>query len=153
MKHYLLFFEKELIMQFNIESTESPSSSDIDLLTRKINEESSEFGQASPFAFYIRDENNQIIAGANGFLIYGIVYTDQLWVDKLYRNQGLARKIMNKVHAFGLLKECKTAGVQTMSFQNAVQFYKKLGYQQDFQRQGYTKDSSCIFMIKHLECH
>jgi hypothetical protein len=37
----------------NIEHTTSPSSTDIDFLTQKINEETPDFGAAHPFAFFI----------------------------------------------------------------------------------------------------
>jgi GNAT superfamily N-acetyltransferase len=42
------------------------------------------------------------------------IYTDQLWVDKAYRGQGFAKKIMDKVHEFGKLEACKIATVQMM---------------------------------------
>jgi hypothetical protein len=37
-----------------------------------------------------------------------------------------------------------------MSFQGAKTFYEKLGYVSDFERQGYTRDSSCIFLKRSL---
>lgn len=73
----------------------------------------------------MRDDAAEIIAGVNGFVIYGAIYTDQFWIDKDYREQGFAKKIMNKVHEFGKLEGCKIATVQTMSFQGAQIFYEK----------------------------
>ena len=133
-----------------IEYTNNPSASDIEFLTKQINKETSEYGEAYPFAFFMRDDAAEIIAGANGFVIYGAIYTDQLWVDKDYRGQGFAKKIMDKVHEFGKLEGCKIATVQTMSFQGAQSFYEKLGYVQDFKRAGYVNGSNCIFMRKAL---
>ncbi|KTD19419.1 GNAT family N-acetyltransferase [Legionella israelensis] len=138
-------------MKNKIEFINQPAPSDVELLTKKINEETAEFGEAHPFAFLIRDNEKHIIAGANGFVIYGTVYTDQLWVDPKYRNQGLAKQIMDKVHEFGRLEGCKVATIQTMSFQNAVRFYKNLGYVPDFKRYGYVDNSYCIFMRKELD--
>ena len=66
----------------NIEYTKNPATSDIDYITKQINQETSEYGEAYPFAFFIKEDESNIIAGANGFVIYGAVYTDQLWVDK-----------------------------------------------------------------------
>jgi hypothetical protein len=37
----------------NIEYTSTPASADIDFLTKKINQETPEFGEAHPFAFFI----------------------------------------------------------------------------------------------------
>jgi GNAT superfamily N-acetyltransferase len=146
----------------NIEYTKNPSPSDVDFITKQINQETSEYGKAHPFAFFMRsayapegassnkDEAAEIIASANGFVIYGAIYTDQLWVNKDYRGQGMAKKIMDKVHEFGLLEGCKIVTRQTMSFQGALVFYEKLGYVQDFKRTGYVNGSSCIFMSKAL---
>ena len=133
-----------------IEYTKNPATSDIDFLTKQINQETSEYGEAYPFAFFMRDDAAEIIAGANGFVIYGVLYTDQLWVDKDHRGKGFAKKIMDKVHEFGLLEGCEIATVQTMSFQGAQNFYEKLGYVQDFKRAGYANGSHCIFMRKPL---
>jgi hypothetical protein len=40
----------------NIEFTSTPASEDIDFLTHKINQETPEFGEAHPFAFFIREK-------------------------------------------------------------------------------------------------
>ena len=56
----------------NIEHSCTPA--DIDFLTQKINQETPDFGSAHPFAFFVRDEKNQIIAGCNGSVIFGSIY-------------------------------------------------------------------------------
>lgn len=61
-----------------IEHTTSPSSKDIEFLLKKINEEIVDKGTCNPFAFFIRDDTEQIIAGCSGFVIYGSIYTDLL---------------------------------------------------------------------------
>lgn len=67
----------------NIESTQNPCSKDIGFLTKKINEETKQLGKAIPFGFFIKDDMKDIIAGANGFILYGSVYTDQLGFQKI----------------------------------------------------------------------
>lgn len=133
-----------------ITKTLSPSTKDIEFLTKKINEETADKGSAYDFAFFIRDNMNEIIAGCNGSVIYGSIYTDQLWVDKAYRNQGLGYKLMDAVHAFGIESGCDFATASTMDFQNAEGFYKKLGYKVDFERADYTDGSVCLFLKKKL---
>lgn len=133
-----------------MEFTESPLTSDIDFLTQKINEESVDFGAATPFAFFMRDEAGSIIAGANGSIIFGCIYTDQLWVDKKYRRGGWGKELMEAVHDYGRKSGCTMATVNTMSFQGAKEFYEKLGYAVDFERPGYTQNSSCIFLKLNL---
>jgi GNAT superfamily N-acetyltransferase len=133
-----------------IEHTSTPASEDIDFLTQKINQETPDFGSAHPFAFFVRDEHNQIIAGCNGSVIFGSIYTDQLWVHPDHRKKGLGHKLMEAIHDYGRKSECSMATVATMSFQGAKTFYEQLGYLVDFERPGYTHSSSCIFMRKEL---
>ncbi|NRA74256.1 MAG: GNAT family N-acetyltransferase [Rickettsiales bacterium] len=127
-----------------------PKPSDVNFLNKKLNEETSQYGKAYPVIFFIKNDQGRVIAGANAIIIYGAIYTDQLWVDKEHRNKGLATKIMYRIHEFGKEKGCKIATIQTMSFQKAVKFYEKLGYTEDFVRPNYVKGSSCIFMSKTL---
>lgn len=134
----------------NIEFTSTPANADIDFLTQKINQETPKFGEAHPFAFFIRDARNQIIAGCNGSVIFGSIYTDQLWVHPAHRKNGLGRKLMEAVHDYGRKSGCSMATVATMSFQGAKTFYEKLGYVSDFDRPRYTQNSSCHFMRKEL---
>jgi GNAT superfamily N-acetyltransferase len=134
----------------NIQYTSTPSSEDIDFLTQKINQETPEFGEAHHFAFFIRDEKNQIIAGCNGSVIFGSIYTDQLWVHPDHLKKGLGHQLMEAVHDYGRKSGCSMATVATMSFQGAKTFYEKLGYVSDFERPGYTRSSSCIFLKRSL---
>ena len=134
----------------NIQYTSTPASEDIDFLTQKINQETPEFGEAHPFAFFIRDERNQIVAGCNGSVIFGSIYTDQLWVHPGSCKKGLAGQLMEAVHDYGRRSGCSMATVSTMSFQGAKTFYEKLGYVSDFERPGYTQNSSCIFLKRSL---
>lgn len=133
-----------------IEHTSTPASEDINFLTQKINQETPEFGEAHPFAFFIRCEKSQIIAGCNGSVIFGSIYTDQLWVHSAHRLMGLGHQLMEAVHDYGRKSGCSMATVTTMSFQGATAFYEKLGYASDFVRLGYMQNSGCLFMRKQL---
>jgi ribosomal protein S18 acetylase RimI-like enzyme len=133
-----------------IRFTTTPQSSDIDFLTQKINEATPQFGAAAPFAFFIRDESGSILAGCNGSLIFGAIYTDQLWVDEHHRQLGLGKHLMEAVHAYGKQNGCTMATVNTMSFQRAKGFYEKLGYKVTFERPGYNQNATCLFMQKAL---
>jgi ribosomal protein S18 acetylase RimI-like enzyme len=139
-------------LNMKIESTNSPAIEDITVLTDNINQESKDQGieqEASAFGFFIRNNDSKLIAGVNGSIIYGSIYTDQLWVDTSLRHQGIGRMLMEKVHELGSKKGCKMATACTMSFQ-AQEFYEKLGYECDFERKGYANGSSCLFLKKRL---
>lgn len=136
-----------------IEKTLSPNEQDIALLTAGINEDAEKKGihePAYPFAFFIRNKGSSIIAGCNGSVVYGAIYTDQLWVSPNHRGIGLGRQLMEEVHDYGRQVGCKLATVATMSFQNAQQFYEKLGYACDFERSGYSNGAKVLFLIKKL---
>jgi GNAT superfamily N-acetyltransferase len=139
---------KGLLMK--IEHTISPNNKDVDFLTKKINEETSEHGAAHTFGFFLRDEIGNIIAGCNGAVIYGAIYTDQLWVHSAYRKLGLGKKFMEEVHQYGKKVGCSLATVSTMNFQHAKPFYEKLGYKCDFELFGYANYASCFFLSKKL---
>ena len=67
-----------------------------------------------------------------------------------YHKQGLGQKLMERVHNYGRRGGCTMATVATMNFHGAQRFYEKMGYQIDFERIGYAKDSSCIFLKRKL---
>ena len=52
--------------------------------------ETKEYGLSLPFAFFIKNKDDQIIARCKGCIVFGCIYTDQLWVDFDYRHQGFA---------------------------------------------------------------
>lgn len=134
----------------NIEFTTAPNAADINFITQKINEETTDFSSAYTFAFFIRDDAGNIIGGCNGGVVFGCIYTDQLWVSKEYRGKGLGRKLLEAVHEYGKKVGCRIAVLNTMSFQNVRSFYEKLGYIVDFEREGYEQNSCCLFMKKEL---
>ena len=134
----------------NIEFTISPNNKDVEFLTKKINEETKDKNYAHTFAFFLKNETGNIIAGCNGTVIYGAIYTDQLWVHSTHRKSGLGKKFMEKIHEHGKEMGCQLATVSTMSFQNARKFYEKLGYKCDFELTGYANNASCYFLSKSL---
>lgn len=136
--------------KIKIEHSLAPSNEDIEFLTKQINHETSEMGSAYPFAFFARNEASKIIAGCNGSVVFGSIYTDQLWVHPDWRKNNLGRKLMEHVHDYGREIGCKIATVATMSFQNSREFYEKLGYKVDFERSGYVNNSSCLFLRMEL---
>lgn len=135
--------------KFEFEIVNNPSSNDLDFLTHKINAEAGDKGAAYPFAILVCNKESGIVAGCNGSIIFGSIYTDQLWVDPNLRKLGMGKKLMEAVHEYGKKHGCTISTVATMSFQ-VPDFYKKLGYKIDFSREGYSKGASCIFMSKKL---
>lgn len=136
--------------ELTIEFSSNPKMDDINFLTQKINQETPDFGEAHPFAFFIRDNDNKIIAGCNGSVVFGTIYTDQLWVAPNHRHNRLGHKLMTAIHDYGRKLGCSFASVATMDFQKATDFCEKMGYISDFERTGYIKNSRCIFFKRDL---
>ena len=75
-----------------------------------------------PITFCIRKNPSHVVADVEGYLMAGVLYTDQLWVDQRYRRQGLGKQLMYKMHTFGQSHSCSMATVCTMSSQHALPF-------------------------------
>jgi GNAT superfamily N-acetyltransferase len=101
------------------------------------------------FAFFIRDQNNTILGGANGYTFYGCIYVDQLWIDEKLRGQGYGTKLMAASEQLGKERNCTFATVNTMDWEG-LEFYQKIGYHIEFERHGFTKGSTFYFLRKNL---
>lgn len=160
--------------------TFNPSTCEIEFLTEKINVESRAkniSGDAYPFGIFLKYKTSStnkdstrsssslpniqpvglsgesvrsIVGGCNGSIVYGSIYTDQLWIHPQYRGRGLGKTLMEKVHELGKRKECTFSCVSTMDFQEAQKFYESLGYIVEFERRGYANDGKMIYLKKDL---
>lgn len=135
----------------SIQHTSTPDAKFVDMLTDHINESYKKYGQAKAFGFIAKDEDGKVIAGCNGFLLYGTAYIDQLWVDGSSRKQGIASQIIERVHGFAKEQNCSQVTINTFTFMpDALALYLKLGYKIDFEREGYVQASKMIFMSYKL---
>ncbi len=138
--------------RYSLEIEESIRPDDEALLFKKINEEAARSKGMNPirtFSIFIKDADQSVWGGATGFTYYGCLYTDMLWVDDGLRNQGWGSKIMKKAETIALQRGCSFACVQTMDWE-ALPFYQKLGYQIEFIREGYEKNSKLFMLRKSL---
>lgn len=140
-------------MDYKISYENNPSKEDTDFLWQKITEiaiNTQDHKQHESFGFFIRDEINQIKSGCNGFIFYGCLYVDQLWVDASLRGKGYGTQLMQSVEHLARNKNCLFIAINTMNWE-ALDFYKKLGFQIEFERHGFTKNSILYFLRKNLE--
>jgi ribosomal protein S18 acetylase RimI-like enzyme len=101
-----------------------------------------------PISFEIRDEK-QLKACVVAQLFWGQLHIRYVFVEKLFRGQGLAQTLMEKAFAYGKANGCSFAFVETMSFQGPS-FYKKVGFQIELVRPGYDKDTSFYYLKRGL---
>src|SRR5688572_23134406 len=132
---------------------ENPARKDLNVLTQGIIDYASikkGHKPMEPFAFFMRDDNGNIVAGCNGNIGYDWVYVDQLWVAEFLRGKGYGSQLMRAAEEWGIKKGCIWAAVNTMDWE-APEFYKKLGYQIEFERHGLAKNSVFYYLRKKLK--
>lgn len=136
-------------MRYQIEFTANPDQEDTSSLSKGVSVYAIQHGHTpiEPFGFFVRDKNNQVLAGCNGNIGYGWVYIDQLWVDESLRSQGYGTSLMQAAEKLAKEKNCMAAAVCTMDWE-ALDFYKKLGYHIEFERHVPLKTPVCYFLRK-----
>ena len=135
-------------MTYNISYEANPRQYDMELLGKGI----MEYRGHDPiefFAFFIKDENDKILGGCNGDILYGCLYVAQLWVDNSIRGKGYGVELMRKAEQLGREKGCNFLAVNTMN-NDALGFYRKLGYVVEFERRGFVNDYVFYFLRKQL---
>jgi len=102
-----------------------------------------------PFAFFIKDARKAILAGVKGVSLYGCLYVDMLWVGPDMRHKGLGSQLIDACEKLGLERHCTFVSLTTMDWE-ALPFYQKLGYEIEFVREGYEKNSKMYLLRKSL---
>ena len=138
--------------KYKIDFESNPKPEDTQILCDGISENAKIKKGHKPvsfFAFFIRDANGKIVGGCNGDILFGQLYVGQLWVSENLRNQGYGTKLMHLAEDYASSNSARFVSVNTMDFE-ALDFYKKLGFQIEFERHGFDKDSIFYFLRKDL---
>lgn len=129
-----------------------PSHSDTTIIWKGISENAKlKKGHApgKPFAFFIKNANGSIRGGCSGFIFYGCLYVDLLWVDQSLRGKKYGTQLMESAEKLARKNKCHFIVVNTMDFE-ALDFYKKLGFFVEFERRGFEENSIMFFLRKDL---
>lgn len=139
-------------MTYKISREKNPHPDDLQMLGNGIMDYAQKTKSQAPmefFAFFIRDEHNKIHGGCNGVNLYGALHIDQLWVSESLRGLGFGTQLMHAAERWGREHHCTLSTVNTMDWE-ALEFYKKFGYEIEFERRGFLKDSVFYFLRKNL---
>jgi len=80
------------------------------------------------FTFYIKDEQDKVVAGLWGYYLEGQHSSIEFfWIDEKCRGQKLGTKLMKKAEDLLKSYKCPYINLYTMDFQ-AKSFYEKLGF-------------------------
>lgn len=139
-------------MSITIHYDSSPKQGDTKILWEGISEHAQQTRGLAPgqaFAFFMKDELNEIKGGCSGFIYYGCLYVDLLWVAKALRDNKYGTQLMDKAEQLAKKNKCNFITVNTMDFE-ALGFYKKRGFYVEFERRGFDKNSIFYFLRKDL---
>lgn len=98
---------------------------------------------------FVAMDGNAVIGSVVVESFWGALHIKLMYVEEAYRNKGVGRRLMERALAYGVKKGCPFAFVETMSFQ-ALDFYRKVGFQLEFTRSGYSHGTSFHYMRKDL---
>lgn len=140
-------------MTYTIAYDPAPTNDDTKRIWEGISEHAKQKKGLTPgksFAFFVKDEHDQMKGGCSGYIFYGCLYVDLLWVDESLRGKSYGSQMMKAAEKLAIENGCNFVAVNTMDFE-ALEFYKKLGYTVEFERKGFDKNSSMYFLRKDLK--
>ncbi|GAB4237392.1 MAG: GNAT family N-acetyltransferase [Chlamydiales bacterium] len=106
-------------------------------------------GNQKEITLTIRDDQENLIGVIHGMAFWGGFHLKHLFVNAEFRHQGIGRILISQ-----LIERVKEHGsrfifVETMSFQ-AVGFYQKFGFYEEFVRNGFDQGASFHHLKKDL---
>ena len=104
-------------------------------------------GSATPLNLFVRDAHGVLCGGLTASTFWGWLEIDDLWLDESIRRQDIGTKLMQLAEAEAIRRGCKSAKLETFSFQ-ARGFYEKLGYRVIGVLHDYPPGSSFFWMRK-----
>jgi ribosomal protein S18 acetylase RimI-like enzyme len=105
-------------------------------------------GNISSYVFVARLED-EVVGIVSGKLFWGSLRVKNLFVFPQFRGQGVGTKLLEKALEFGRDNNCPFVVLETFNFQ-ALDFYKKLGFEVEFARHGYDGGSTFYYLRKDL---
>ncbi|MCP5492059.1 MAG: GNAT family N-acetyltransferase [Chlamydiales bacterium] len=96
---------------------------------------------------FIARDSGIFLGAVHGKTFWGALHIKYLYVTPEARRNGIGKALMHRAFKKGILMGCRFAFIETMSFQ-AVDFYKNLGFIEEYVRSGYDKGTSFHYMRK-----
>jgi GNAT superfamily N-acetyltransferase len=101
------------------------------------------------FAFFLRDDNQEIVAGLSGWTWAQACEIQALWVHSAWRGQGCGRALLASAEQEARAHGCKVILIGSYSFQ-APAFYQKCGYELAWQLNDFPPGHQHCYLIKRL---
>ncbi|MBA2655071.1 MAG: GNAT family N-acetyltransferase [Gammaproteobacteria bacterium] len=139
-------------MDYTISFTNKPSLEEIDALCNGLEKHAKKIiGRTSfhPFGYLVHDDEERLIAGCTGVIMYGFLHIKLLWVEEGARNKGLGKQLMEKAESYAKESNCQYIILETFDFQ-AKHFYEKLGYTITLVYEGFENDIQFYYFRKKI---
>ncbi len=101
------------------------------------------------FAFLIRGEQREIVAGISGWTWARACEIRELWVHQAWRGQGYGRALLEAAEQQARDHGCQVILLSSFSFQ-APGFYQKHGYELAWQLNDFPPGHEYCFLVKRL---
>lgn len=101
------------------------------------------------FAWVVRNDKDEIVAGIAGWTWAGACEISQLWVDETIRKKGVAKELLKHVEEDAKNKKCTIILVRTYAFQ-APDLYEKVGYKTEYVLKDFPKGYYYYIFTKNL---
>ena len=107
-------------------------------------------GQAEwyPVAFFLRDENGEVLGGLLGYIWAAWLDVRTLAIAAPVRGHGFGKELMKRAETYAVERGCTDAFLDTFSFQA---FYEKLGYRVFGMLENHPVGHEHYFMTKKLD--
>lgn len=100
----------------------------------------------TPFHF-VAEENGEVIGVITGYAFYNEVYVSELGLAENARRKGIGSKLLQKVEEHFMGKCFQMITLNTYEFQ-ALDFYKKNGYEVEYTRVNKTEPKLTRYFLK-----
>jgi GNAT superfamily N-acetyltransferase len=130
----------------------SPTPADLQFLEDRLyeyNRQQTGRDDGQLFAFFIRDEKEQILAGLSGWTWAEACEIQSLWVHPDWRGRGYGRKLLESAEQEARAHGCQVILLTSYSFQ-APAFYQKCGYELAWQLNDFPPRHAHCVLVKRL---
>ncbi|MEQ1877923.1 MAG: GNAT family N-acetyltransferase [Bdellovibrionia bacterium] len=139
-------------MDLQVEVVENPGEELVDFFEKRLkefNDRHWEVKEKVPLVVTVRNEANEIVAGAAGRTFGNWLLLDNLWVSERLRGLDMGSKVLAQMETTAAQRGCKSVLLDTLNFQ-AKPFYEKHGYKVEWVMPKYPRDGHKYFMTKEL---
>ena len=148
-----VFMRRELGgVENHIMTKSTPSSEELQFLEDRLYEfNRAQTGQddGQLFAFFVRNDQQEIVAGLSGWTWAKACEIRMLWVHPAWRGQGYGRSLLESAEQEARGRGCKVILISSYSFQ-APAFYQKGGYELAWQLNDFPPGQQNCYLVKRF---